>query len=193
MTAMTRPVPSHMTCDEFVGWDAPTPFRWQLIDGKPTEMPPADELHGAIQCELARLIANHLVERNSPCRGLIAPGIVPPVRADMNYRIPDFGVTCAPLGGAVMMPEPLLLAEILSPSNEPETRANVWAYATISSVQEILLLRGSRIEAELLRRDAAGNWPAKPVILGPDASLVLDRIGYIGPLAAIYRTTGLAA
>ena len=32
--------------------------------------------------------------------------------------------------------DPLLLVEILSPSNEAKTRVNEWAYATIPSVRE---------------------------------------------------------
>ena len=37
--------------------------------------------------------------------------------------------------------DPVLLIEILSPSYQAETWANVWAYATIPSVQEILVLK----------------------------------------------------
>ena len=49
--------------------------------------------------------------------GAIGTRIVPGVRASRNRRVPDLGVTCAP-------PEPILLIEILSPSNEAETRTN---------------------------------------------------------------------
>ncbi len=73
-----------------------------------------------------------------------------------------------------------------------DTRANVWAYTTIPSVQEILLLRSSRIEAELLRRGPDGSWPAGPMMLGPEATLTLDSLGFTLALAAVYRTTGLS-
>jgi hypothetical protein len=43
--------------------------------------------------------------------------------------------------GAKMLIDPIVLVEILSPSNEAETRANVWAYTTIPTVAEIVLLR----------------------------------------------------
>ena len=49
--------------------------------------------------------------------------------------------------------DPVLLVEILSPSNRAETWTNVWAYTTIPSVREILVLHSLRIRAELLRRD----------------------------------------
>jgi Uma2 family endonuclease len=126
-----------MTVDEFLVWDTDDLIgrRWQLIDGEPVLMAPAAEPHGAIQNELGRLLANHLAERQSPCRVITAPGIVPRVRANENFRVPDLGVTCAPPSREVMVQDPVLLIEILSPSNEPETRANVWACTTMPSVQ----------------------------------------------------------
>ena len=86
----------------------------------------------------------------------------------------------------------MLLVAILSPSNEAETRANIWAYTTIPSVQELLIVHSTRIEAELLRRSADGNWPEQPEISGADGSLSLASIAFTVPLAAIYRTTALA-
>lgn len=190
MTVMSRPVASHMTRDEFAVWDAPTRLRWQLVDGEPVEMAPASRFHGAIQAELARLIGNHLAGRGEG-QVLAAPGVVPRVRAEQNFRIPDLGVTFEALGPASFIESPVLLAEILSPSNEMDTRMNVRAYTTLPSVQDILLLRSSRIEAELLRRNADGTWPADPVLLRAEAFLTLGSIGFTTPLTAVYRTTGL--
>ncbi len=154
-------------------------------------MAPATEVHRSIQAEFIRLIGNHLFDSASPCRVVSEPGVVPRIRSDTNCRVPDIGVTCSPPSNASMVAEPILLVEILSPSNEAEIRANVWAYTTIPSVQEILLLRSSRIEAELLRRGSDGHWPDDAVLLGPDASLALASIGFTTPLATLYRTTGL--
>ncbi len=109
----------------------------------------------------------------------------------MNFRIPDVGVTCSDAAQSPNLGGPVLLIEILSPSNEQETRTNVWAYTTIPSVREILLVRASRMEAELLRRGADGNWPEKPAILRGEDGLTLESVGFNTPLAALYRTTGL--
>lgn len=194
MVALQRRIPARMTVDEFLIWDADdlTGRRWQLMDGEPVLMAPAAEQHGAIQAELARLLANHLAERTSPCRVIAAPGIVPRVRANENFRVPDLGVTCAPPSREVMVSEPVLLIEILSPSNEPETRANVWTYTTIPSVQEILLVRSTRVEAELLRRGKDGTWPEQPTIIRPTDALELTSLDFTAPLASLYRTTVLA-
>ena len=195
MVALQKRFPARMTVDEFLVWDADdlTGRRWQLMDGEPVLMAPAAEQHGAIQNELGRLLANHLAERASPCRVIAAPGIVPRVRANENFRVPDLGVTCAPPSRDVMVLEPVLLIEILSPSNEPETRANVWTYTTIPSVQEILLVRSTRVEAELLRRGSDGTWPEQPAIIRPTDVLELTSLDFTVPLASVYRTTGLAA
>ena len=184
-----------MTVDEFLVWDADdaTGRRWQLIDGEPVLMAPAAQPHGAIQAELDRLLGNHLVERASPCRVITAPGIVPRVRANENFRVPDLGVTCAPPSREVMVAEPVLLVEILSPSDEAETRANVWTYTTIPSVQEILLVRTTRVEAELLRWGEDGEWPVVAATLRSGDMLELASLDFAVPLASVYRTTGLAA
>lgn len=195
MVAMRKPTPPLMTLDEFLGWDPGDEegARWQLIDGEPMAMAPARQNHAAIMTEVSRLVGNHLLERNSPCRILGQPGIVPRVRANRNFRIPDLGVTCAPPDNDLMVADPVLLIEILSPSNEAESRSNIWAYTTIPSVREILAVRSTRIEAELLRRDSDGNWPAEPEIITGDAILRLASIDYATVLSAFYRTTSLAA
>ena len=191
MTAITRPRSSRMTRDEFVIWDAPTPVRWQLVDGEALEMAPTNGFHGAIQAELALLIGIHLRSTGGSGKVVIAPGVVPRARAEVNFRIPDLAVTFEDVSSASFLEMPRLLVEISSPSNESATRANVWTYATIPSVQEILLLRSSRIEAELLRRGADGQWPADPTVTHGNTDLSLGSIGFTTPLAAIYRTTGL--
>jgi Uma2 family endonuclease len=182
-----------MTVDEFLVWDAndPTGRRWQLIDGEPRAMAPAAEVHGAIQAELTALLRNHLLATGSACRVIVTPGIVPRVRANENFRVPDLGVTCSPPSRSVMLPDPVLLIEILSPGNEAATRANIWTYTTMPSVQEILAVRSTRMEVELLRREADGNWPATPDLIRPPDPLTLVSIGFTVPLADIYRTAGL--
>ena len=119
------------------------------------------------------------------------PGVVPRVRADRNYRVPDLGVTCARPSLDLMVSEPVLLVEVLSPSNEADTRANIWAYTTIPSVRELLVVNSTRIEAELLRRDSNGVWPEQPELIGPGGTLTLASVDLTIPLTALYRTTAL--
>ena len=95
MIALRKHVPTRMTLGEFLSWDPrdPTGRTWQLIDGEPVAMAPRSEVHGALQNEIGRLLGNHLLEQRSACRVLAEPGIVPRVRANRNFRVPNLGVT----------------------------------------------------------------------------------------------------
>lgn len=193
MVALREHTPSGMTVDEFLAWvpDDSSVRGWQLIDGEPLALAPARERHGAIHNEIGRLIGNHLAAAPTPCRVLTEPGIVPRVRANRNYRVPDLAIACSPPGNEMIVPEPTVLIEILSPSNEAATRANIWAYTTIPSVREILAVHTVRIEAELLRRNGDGSWPEEAETIGPDGTLTLPSVGFTVPLRAFYRTTSL--
>ncbi len=180
-----------MTVAEFLEWDPDSGRRWQLIDGEPVAMAPAGHNHGVIQTELAYLLTAHLIASASMCHAVTAPGIIPRVRATENFRIPDLGVTCTPSTGSVEVPNTVLLVEILSPSNYRQTRANVWSYATLPSVREILVVHSTRIEAELLRRLPDLSWPAQPTVLRDGEALALETIGLTLPVRAMYRTTSL--
>jgi Uma2 family endonuclease len=184
--------PAVMTVAEFLAWDAPGPGRWELVDGEPVAMAPTSRTHGTLQLELGGLIGNHLAVTGNQCTVIAAPGIAPRVRANENFRIPDLAVTCTRYETEEYdVSDPVLIVEILSPSNRAEIWRNVWSFTTIPSLREILLLSSTAIRAELLRRDSDGNWPAAPALLeGGDLSL--DSIGFTAPLAAIYRTTRLA-
>ena len=184
-----------MTVAEFLEWDSGdrSGALWQLRDGEPEMMAPASDAHGMIQCELGRLVGNHLAERGSPCRVGVAPGVVPRVRSSRNLLVPDLGVTCAPPAGGPTMLDPIVLVEILSPSNARETRANVWAYTSIPSVAEIVVIRSTSIAAEVLRRQGDGSWPAEPQYIDAEGDLVLESIGFRIKLRAAYRTSGVVA
>jgi Uma2 family endonuclease len=192
MEAATR-VPSFMTLQEFLGWDAPWGPPWQLVDGVPQAMAPGSRTHNSLMVELSALLRNHFVGRALPCSVLANPGVVPRVRANINYRIPDLAVTCSSCREEeCYLDDPVLLVEILSPSNAPETWTNIWAYTSIPSLQEILILRSTQVGAELLRRDAAGNWPAEAMTIEA-GMLELTSIDFQVELAAIYRDTRFAA
>jgi Uma2 family endonuclease len=122
---------------------------------------------------------------------LVTPGVIPQARARDNVRIPDLAVRCASSPDSHAAAAPVLLVEILSPSNVRETWANVWAYTTIPSVVEILVLSSTSIAAELLRRLPDGGWPANPEPVAGDAVLKLGSIGLSLKLSDAYRTAGL--
>jgi Uma2 family endonuclease len=181
-----------MTVAEFLTWEAPADRHWQLVDGEPIAMAPASRTHGSLQLELGALMRNHLVNTGSPCTVVTAPGIVPQVRSSDNFRIPDLAVTCTRYDiEEYDVSNPVLIVEILSPSDRSDTWRNVWAFATIPDLHEILILSSTAVRAELLRRGVDGSWPASSTVI-EDGDLVLHSIGLAVPLTAIYRTTRLA-
>jgi len=191
MSSALKP-PEMMTVAEFLAWDAPGDGRWQLIDGEPVAMAPTSRTHGTLQLELGSVIRNHLTEVGSPCNVIAAPGVIPRVGANENFRIPDLAVTRTRyVTEEYDVSNPILIVEILSPSNRAETWRNLWTFTTLPSLKEILMLSSTSVRAEVLRRDAAGNWPALPTAV-EDGDLCLESIDLTIPLASIYRSTRFA-
>ncbi len=182
-----------MTVAEFLDWDSGdrTGALWQLRDGEPEMMAPASDPHGSIQSEMSYLLTAHLRSRGSPCRVVTTPGVVPAQRSEENCLVSDLGVTCAPPTGAHLMHEPVVLIEILCPTNVSKTRANVQAYRVIPTVAEIVVLHSTAIAAEILRRRHDSSWPDQPERIDVEGTLRLDSIGFAAPLRDAYRTTNL--
>jgi Uma2 family endonuclease len=173
-----------MTAAEFLAWDPPDGSdRWELVDGTPEAMAPASDRHGAIQAEAARLLGNHLVGARPDCRVIVESGTK---TNDYNIRVPDLSVTCGPIDPDARLGEPVLVIEILSPSNSKRTWANVTAYITVTSIVEVLVLHATEIDAELLRRGRDGGWALTPLIAGD--TITLASIGFTGPVDAFWRT-----
>jgi Uma2 family endonuclease len=194
MPSARQKIPEPMTVADFLAWPGDqSGHKYQLVDGELTAMSPGSATHGTIQMTLGRLIGNSLVDGNGRCRVVSEPPVATRIRANVNLRVPDLGVTCVPdAPGQQTLPDPILLIEILSPGNVRDTWDNVWSYTTIPSVREILVVHSTRRFAELLRRDAEGNWPPEPEEMGPDGTLRLDSIAFACPLPAIYAQTHLA-
>lgn len=191
MSAFAK-VPVWMSVAQFLVWDSGDPYRYELVDGEPHAMAPASSVHGYLQAELGRLINNHLRSRNLPCDAIANPGVIPNFLPEHNVRVPDLGVTRSPVRpGQAAIVDPVLLVEILSPSNQAKTWANVRAYTSIPSVQEILILRSDRVGAELLRRAPIGAWPDRTTPI-TDGMLDLQSIDFRVALAELYARTGLA-
>jgi Uma2 family endonuclease len=191
MVAQPKLGPSRMTVAEFLDWEGDGSGReFELVDGEPRAQAPASVTHGLIQATIARVLGNHLV--GTRCHVVAAPGITPRVRSSANMRVPDLAVNCvADEPGQRALPDPILIIEILSPSNEAETRENVWAYTTIPSVREILLVRSTDIGAELFQRQDDGSWPEQPELIGNGDEFALTSIDFRALLGAFYEDTHL--
>jgi Uma2 family endonuclease len=189
---MLAKVPVRISVEEFLNWDSGDALKYELVDGEPRAMAPANRTHGILRGRLATLINNHLDREQRPCSLVVEPGVVPRLLPDHNVRVPDLAVTCAPYQTEeAVLTDLVLLIEILSPSNQAKTWTNVWAYTSIPSVLEILILRADRIAADLLRRSPQGEWPERPVAI-TEGEVVLESIGFRMSLTDLYRGTRFA-
>ena len=185
--------PPSMTVADFLAWPGDgTGRRFQLVDGDVRAVSPGSTTHGRIQSRLANLIDSSLSARASPCDVLTEPGVATRVRANINVRVPDLGVTCAPDSvGEQLLPDPVLLIEILSPTNVADAWENVWSYCIIPCVREIAVVHSTRVLVELLRRGPDGHWPEETEKIGPGATLTFESIEFSCPLAEVYARTHL--
>jgi len=177
-------LPYLMTVAEFLVWDPPDGSeRWELVEGIPRAMNAPSDRHAMIHSEIARLIGNHLAAARPDCRMGIGAGVHP---NDYDYRIPDLAVACGPATtDSGSLRAPVLVIEILSPSNATDTWRNVALIMTVPSVQEVLVLASETIEGHVLRRQL-GPWPRVTLTAGD--TVTLESIGFSAPLAAFYRT-----
>ena len=159
MSNAASKLPVQMTVEDFLA--RADPGRFELIDGEPRAMSPGSTIHARLQARLSRLIDQHLEKSGGPCWVGTEPAVRPRASAKHNVRVPDLGVTCQPdRSGEAIMTDPILLIELLSPGNTKDTRDNVWAYTTIPTVREIMLVHTTQQRVELLRRQSDGHMVA---------------------------------
>jgi Uma2 family endonuclease len=189
---LRKPPPS-MTVAEFLAWPGDgTGRKFQLVDGEVRAMSPASAVHSVIQGNLVYELRRHMRGQKLRCLVGPEPGVLTRVRANINVRVPDVGMTCTRLApGQQTWPDPILLIEILSPGNTADTWENVWAYCTIPSVREIAIIHSTRVLAELLRRGADGDWPEETETIGPSGTLSFESVGFSCALSEAYADTPL--
>jgi Uma2 family endonuclease len=178
---MAEPARRRWTLEEFLALDDGSDRRHELYEGEIVAMSPPARGHSALVSRLARIIGNAL---EPPCEVFTEAGIVSPARADSWYQA-DLAVACTPgLASDPFIAEPLLIAEVLSPSTETVDRGRKAAdYSEIGSVQEILLVASDRRRLERWRREPDG-W--KVQIRQGEGSIELGAPGVTLDLAALY-------
>ena len=192
--AEARRVATPMTVDEFRRWADRQPGKWELVDGQPRAMAPASLTHGLIQARAAFLIERHLEGTGGPCRAVTEAAVVPASFKRSNARGADLAITCSsPAEDGWEIKEPVFILEILSPSNEQDTRDNVWVYMTIPSVRQIVLLNSTSVRGELFQRGRDGAWPEEATELSAGDAVRIEPIGFSCALAEFYARTNLAA
>ena len=124
-------------------------------------MAPPSEAHATIVPNLAMAIRHQL---RPPYRLLGEFGVRLEGRDDSFYQC-DLAVTCAPAdAGRRYVAEPILIAEVLSPSTQLHDRGRkLDDYRQLPSVQEILLVASEQRRVQHWRRDGP-RWIVEDLI-----------------------------
>lgn len=183
----------NMTAAEFLDWDGGGLIgKLELVNGEVRAMSPASGTHALIQANLAGLIWNHIRTKKLPCRvGTEAP-VQPQLHANDNIRAPDLAVTCLQSKDTKKFPDPVLIVEIMSPSNQKETWEAIYACATIPVLQEIAVVESASMRVEVYRRGPDGAWPLGGEVSERGGAVRLTSISAEFLVADIYEGTYLA-
>jgi Uma2 family endonuclease len=183
---VAEPAEKRWTIEEFLAWDDGTDRRYELVGGEIVAMAPPSEAHAAITSNLYFELRNRL---KPPCRALTEVGVQAPGRDDASYQA-DVAVTRAPPQPARHhIAEPVLIAEVLSPSTAARDRTRkLDDYRQIPSVREILLVASQERRVQHWRREGE-VWLVRDLI--GDAELRLEVVGAPIPLAAVYEGSGV--
>ena len=176
-----------MSLDEFLAWEREQPERYEF-DGFAARMMTGGSLdHSTIASNLWAALNQKL--RGTECRAFRGDA---KVIANQGVRYPDLSVTCSPThGGDDIVPAPVVVIEIVSPSTEREDRGRKKLdYFATPSVRQYAIVEQDERWIDLYTRTDAG-W-IDEIITG-DAMLNLSAIGAAISLDAIYEDTELDA
>ena len=162
--------------------ERPDEERWELLDGDAVLMAPPSGRHQQIVSNL--LAALRPLVAKFGCRALPGLGL----RNDFvdDYApIPDVVVRCGPLLTDGYARDPLIVAEVLSPSTLNNDRGRKAAfYQGLQTLRAYLIVYADEARVELWSR---GNGPDATLrVLGRDDTIPLPDLGGEIPVAALY-------
>jgi len=167
---------------EYLAGERQTTIKHEYINGNVYAMAGGSRAHNILSFNLGTLIGSQL---QVPCQGY---------SSDMKIRIrhhqqdifyyPDLSVSCQEeTGNEYYNEHPTVIIEVLSPATERlDKHEKFFAYQTLNSLQEYLLVHQDRRELWLFRR--AQQW-AREVFT--EGQVVLESVGVALEITAVYR------
>jgi Uma2 family endonuclease len=163
-----------MRVPEFIDMihQSPGDERWELIEGRPEFTLPQAERHQVIVGNLV-LAIGILADRRG-CRALPGLGVLSDSRDDYA-PIADIVVRCGPLLKDGYARDPILVAEVLSPSTMRNDRLHkLNFYRTVESLSTILIVFSAEVRIEAWQREE-GEWQVRDV--GAGGAVALPELG----------------
>ena len=183
---MGEPASRAMSADEFMSWDDGSDTRYELVGGVVVAMAPPTYVHGIVVGNAYAAIRTPL-EGRAPCQAAVEAGI----RLDeANHYKADVAASCADPVGALYVPDPFLIVEVLSESTwRDDIGSKLRSYIELPSVREIWLVDSRERWVQVWRR-AEESWIVTLPLRGA-ASFASEALAERIELDALYRNTGL--
>jgi Uma2 family endonuclease len=184
MSAQAQP---RLTPEQYLELERAAEFRHEYYNGRMYAMPGGTFPHVVVIGNLSRELGNALKKR--PC--VVATSDLR-VRVSANglYTYSDIAVVCGPPklldGHKDTLLNPILIAEVLSPSTEAYDRGFKFAqYRTLESLQEYALVSQTEPRVEVFRRQSSGDWLLSEAV-GLEAVCRFESVNSIVALSEIY-------
>lgn len=183
-------IPKHkLTIEQYIEFDKNNEGRWEYFAGDVFDMAGGSINHNRISRNLVARLEQKLEGRS--CE-VFTEGMRLKVPKALPYRYADAVVACGELQtetlqGQVMLVNPLLIVEVLSPTSEGYDHGlKFTAYQSIPSFREYLLVAQDRpLITHYLRQDD-GQWLRRD-IEGMESSVLLVTLGCELHFSDIYR------
>lgn len=184
--------PTYLTIEEFMEAYAGAKGRHELVDGVVRSMSPAAPIHSVIQSRLLVAISNHLQQTGRACEAVTEGVIKLHMGRRVNLRSPDIVVDCRSRGPfGKTFESPLVIIEVLSPSNESDTWETIRACATLPTLQEIVVVRTDEQLAQVFRRGENGRWIDDAETVSGSNNMRIACLDLTVDLASLYAGTTL--
>ena len=184
---MGLPATKHkMTLEEFLAWEAGQPERWEFFDGEAFMMAGGSDVHNVVTGNM--YMALRIGLQNTRCNVFMSDVRLRLAASD-DLFYPDVFVTCsdADRDRRQVKEDPVLIAEVLSPSTEAYDRGDKFAaYPRFTGLETVLFLSQDRAHVECFTRGEDGRWILSEAS-GDTASLALPAFGFELALADLYR------
>lgn len=188
---MTEPATRRIGYAEYLALERETGLKHEFLDGEVLAMAGGSADHSLIAMNLGSALRVAL--RGTPCR---------PFTSDWKLWLdsarraayPDISVFCGPIERPEHDPDaatnPVLVAEVLSPSTEDHDRGTkARDYRGTPSVQVLLLVDSLRVRVEVSTRNPDGSWLLREH--GPGGQIDLQALGIVLDVDTLYEDTEL--
>ncbi|HEY9719395.1 MAG TPA: Uma2 family endonuclease [Trichormus sp.] len=180
-----------MSVEEYLAFEERSPIRHEYVCGRIVAMTGTTQRHNTIASNINSILRSHL--KGGPCCAFIIDLKVH-VSAVNSFYYPDGVVACSKRSDdSVIVAEPILIVEVLSPSTAAvDRREKVIAYRQIPSLREYLIVGTKRKQIELHRRNDTGAWDVLQFVNDDKLELIsVQPSPLIVGLRSIYVDTDL--